>query len=170
MADIKFNDYSVEVIAALKELAYRAVEESCGELESQVKRNSPVGENNGSGLKNSWQHRVSQKGSETTGTVGSPLERSIWIEFGTGSYALKGNGRQGYWVYVDDGQTGKSSRSTKSYTLKEAKRAVAIMRKKGLNAYYSNGIKPQRPFWKAYSSLKNKLIRHMQDIFKGGMA
>lgn len=32
--------------------------------------------------------------------IGSHLEYAIWQEYGTGEYALKGNGRKGGWFYI----------------------------------------------------------------------
>jgi hypothetical protein len=136
---VKFNNYSVEVKNAMAKLAYQAVEESVGEVESQVKRNTAVATGQ---LKNSWTHNVKTAGVETTGTVGSPLENAIWEELGTGQYALNGNGRKGGWFYVDAEGHG----------------------------HFTHGKKPRRALHKAYSSLKNKLIRHMQDIFKEGLS
>ena len=142
MADVKFNDYSIEVKEVIAELAYKALEESAGELESQVKRNTAVDTGQ---LKNSWTHRVtgSTMANEYRAEIGSPLENAIWEEFGTGEYALNGNGRKGGWSYKDD--------------------------KWGV-WWHTMGKKPRRPFYKAYTTLKNKLIKHMQDIFKGGLS
>ena len=139
MADVKLYDYTIEVKGAMKELAYRAVEEASGELESQVKRNTAVDTGQ---TKNAWTHSVKTSDDETTGTVGNPMENSIWEEFGTGEYALNGDGRKGGWFYVDE---------------------------KG-NEHFTHGKHPRRPFHNAYTSLKNKLIKHMQDIFKGGIS
>ena len=141
MADIKFNDYSIEVKEAIAELAYRALEESAGELEAQVKRNTAVDTGQ---TKNSWVHRVT--GSSTEGvfkaTVGSPLQNAIWEEFGTGEYALNGDGRKGGWSYKDD--EGKW--------------------------HHTYGKHPRRPLYKAYSAKKDKLIKHMQTLFKRGLS
>ena len=138
MADVKFKDYSIEVKQAMEQLAQIALEEAAGELESQVKRNTAVDTGQ---LKNSWQHRVESNGDEHTATVGSPLQNAIWEEFGTGEYALHGNGRKGGWFYKDaEG-----------------------------NGHFTHGKKPKRAFWNAYNTLKNKLIKHIQDRFKGGL-
>lgn len=141
MADVKFTDHTVEVKGIIADLAYRVLEEVSGELESQVKRNTKVKTGQ---TKNSWQHRVT--GSDSTGefraVVGSPLQNAIWEEFGTGEYALNGDGRKGGWFYVDEEGHG----------------------------HYTHGKHPRRPFWKAYSVLKNKMIKHMQDAFKGGLS
>lgn len=138
MADIKFNDYSIEVKQAIASLAVAALEEAAGELESQVKRNTAVDTGQ---LRGSWTHRVQQSDEKHVATVGSPLENAIWEEFGTGEYALNGNGRKGGWFYVD---------------------------KKG-DGHFTHGKHPRRPFWKAYTALKNKLIKLIQNKFKGGM-
>lgn len=141
MANVKFNDYSIEVKEAIAELAYRAVEESCGELESQVKQNTVVDTGQ---TKNAWTHKVagSMMAGEFVGTVGNPMENSIWEEFGTGEYALNGDGRKGGWSYRDE--TGVW--------------------------HHTYGKHPRRPFYKAYATLKNRLIKHMQSIFKGGLS
>ena len=141
MAKVEFIDHTEEVQGLIAELAYRALEESAGELESQVKRNTRVDTGQ---TKNSWSHRVtgSMMAGEYRAEVGSPMENAIWEEFGTGEYAVNGDGRKGGWFYEDE---------------------------KG-NGYFTRGKKPSRAFHRAYTSLKNKLIRHMQEIFKGGLS
>lgn len=136
---VKFKDNSIEVKAVLAKLAYQAVEESIGEVESQTKRNTAVDTGQ---LKNSWTHTTKTTSDGCTGTVGSPLQNAIWEELGTGEYALNGDGRKGGWYYVDEEGKG----------------------------HFTHGKKPRRALYKAYTSLKNRLIRHMQDIFKGGLS
>ena len=96
MAEVKFVDNSVEVIGAINNAVGAFLEEAAGELEAQVKRNSRVDTYQ---LKSSWTHKVDEAKAEAI--VGSPLENAIWEEFGTGEYALKGNGRKGGWKYQD---------------------------------------------------------------------
>lgn len=136
---VEFKDFSIKVKSTLKDLAPTVLEEVCGELESQTKRNTAVDTGQ---TKNSWTHSVQTSGEETTGTVGSPLQNAIWEEFGTGEYALNGDGRKGGWVYVDEHG----------------------------ERHFTYGKHPRRPLWKAYSSLKNKIIKHIQDAFKGGLS
>ena len=141
MADIKFIDHTEEVQGVIAELAYASFEEVAGELESQVKRNTAVKTGQ---TKNSWRHRVygSMMAGEYHAEVGSDYQNAIWEEFGTGDYALNGNGRKGGWFYEDE---------------------------KG-DGHFTHGKKPRRPFHNAYTSLKNKLIRHIQSKFKGGLS
>ena len=141
MADVKFIDHTEKALGLMADLAERSLEEVCGELESAVARNTKVKTGQ---TKGSWTHKVT--GSKESGTfegvVGSPLENAVWEEFGTGEYALEGNGRKGGWFYEDE---------------------------EG-NGHFTHGKRPRRPFWKAYSTLKNKLIKHLQDVFKGGLS
>jgi len=139
MAEIKFIDHSEEVKGLIAELAQSSLEEACGELEAQVKRNTKVKTGQ---TKNSWQHRVSKSGEDYVGAVGSDYENTIWEEFGTGDYALNGDGRKGGWFYEDE---------------------------EG-NGHFTHGKKPRRPFHKAYTTLKSKLIKFIQDRFKGGLS
>ena len=138
MASIKFIDHTEEVKNFIASLAANVLEECAGELEAQVKRNTAVDTGQ---LKNSWAHKVKADDDKCTATIGSPLENAIWEEFGTGEYALQGNGRKGGWFYVDA---------------------------KG-DGHFTYGKHPRRAFHKAYTSTKPKLIRHIQDQFKGGL-
>ena len=141
MAHVEFKDYTPEVKGAIGKLAYQALEEVCGELESQVKRNTAVDTGQ---TKNAWSHRIlaSSNGTEFRGIVGNPLENAIWEELGTGEYALNGDGRKGGWSYCDE---------------------------KGV-WHHTHGKHPRRALFKAYSALKNKMIKRMQEIFKGGLS
>lgn len=92
--------------------------------------------------KNSWTHNVKSTKEQYTATIGSPMENAIWEELGTGEYALNGDGRKGGWFYVDE---------------------------KG-NGHFTHGKHPRRPLWKAYTTMKNKIIKRIQDAFKGGLS
>lgn len=139
MSKVEFKDFSINVKTTMNDLAYSVLEEVAGELESQVKRNTAVDTGQ---TKGSWTHSVKSSKEQHTATVGSPLQNAIWEEFGTGDYALNGDGRKGGWFYVDE---------------------------KG-NGHFTHGKHPRRPFWKAYTALKNKIIKRIQDAFKGGLS
>lgn len=132
--DITFHDNSTHVKAALNEAAIAFLYEAGGELEAQVKRNTRVDTGQ---LKNSWTYNVDESKGVTT--IGSPLENAIWEEFGTGQYALNGDGRKDVpWSYQDDkGEWHKTS-----------------------------GKKPHRALQSAFNSLKNPLIKRAESIFK----
>ena len=138
MAQVEFHDYSIEVKEALADAAYASLEEAAGEIESQVKRNTKVDTGQ---LKNSWSHRVtgSMMAGEHEARIGSPLESAIWQEFGTGEFALNDDGRKGGWFYEDKWGVG----------------------------HFTYGQKPRRSLYKAYTKLKNRIIKMIQERFKG---
>lgn len=82
-----------------------------------------------------------------TGIISTPLFYAPYVEYGTGQEARHPTipGRQDVpWVFVKHSGN-ESSKAQKSYTLEEAKKTVAYLRSKGLDAYYTYGQKPQ-PF------------------------
>ena len=134
MAQVKFENFSIKVEEIMDDQINAVLEECAGEIEDAVKRNSRV---KTSQTKNSFKHRVID--SEHTAYIGSDHENAIWEEFGTGEYALEGNGRQGGWVYVDEDG----------------------------NGHFTKGKKPSRAFWHAYTSLKRAIISHIEEVLKG---
>lgn len=138
MANVEFKDFTIEVQGAIDDRINAALEECAGELESQVKRNFDTANRVDTGkTKNSFRHHVDD--ASHTATIGSSDENAIWEEFGTGEHAINGDGRKGGWFYVDE---------------------------KG-NGHFTRGKKPSRAFFKAYTSLKNKIIKRLQDSLKG---
>ena len=134
---VQFNDNSAQVIAALDDAVVAYLYEAGGELEAQVKRNTRVGTGQ---LKNSWKYNVDESKGETV--VGSPLENAIWEEFGTGEYALHGDGRKGGWHYQDE---------------------------KG-NWHHTYGKTPHRALQKAIDSNKDKLINRARKVIGGRLS
>jgi len=134
MADIRFEDNTLRIINAMSDKINIALEESAGELESQVKRNTRVKTGQ---TKNSWKHKVDNDKHEAV--VGSDYQNAIWEEFGTGEYAVNGDGRRGGWCYVDEDG----------------------------NGHFTHGKKPSRALHNAYTTLKNKIKKHLQDALKG---
>lgn len=134
MAEVEFKDFSIEVKGAISDKINIALEESAGELEAAAKRRSRVD----TGLtKSKWSHHVDE--GTHTATVGNPLENAIWEEFGTGEYAINGDGRKGGWTYKDE---------------------------EG-DFHRTRGKKPRRTLYNAFSALKNKIIAHIQEVLKG---
>ena len=134
MADVIFQDFTIEVKGIIDSKINIALEECAGELESQVKRNTRVDTGQ---TKNSFRHRVDE--ATHIAYIGSNHENAIWEEFGTGEYALNGDGRKGGWLYED----------------------------RHGEVHFTYGKKPSRAFYKAYTALKNKIINHLQEVMKG---
>ena len=89
---IEFTDNSAQVKAVLSDGVKAFLYESGGELQSQTMRNSRVdtGQTRGS-----YQYKVSEGATESAVHIGSNFQNAIWEEYGTGEYALHGDGRKG---------------------------------------------------------------------------
>ena len=161
MAKVEFKDFSVQCKDVLEDTALQFLEEAASELQSQAQRNSAFSKD----LHGSWKHVVNE--SKMEATIGNPMELAIWMEQGTGEYALEGKGRKGYWVYVKGNSSVKEANPGKSRTLEEARRAVAILREQGLDAHYTKGQKPRRMLHNAFESKKGAIIRRAEQVFKG---
>ena len=130
---VEFKDNSLKVKAALNEKTIAWLHEAAGEIESQSKRNTRVDTGQ---LKNSWANTVDE--SNGIATVGSPLENAVWEEFGTGEYALHGDGRKTAWTYKD--RKGKWHRTS--------------------------GKRPSRALNNAFASSKGKLKSRLEKMLK----
>lgn len=132
---VTFKDNTLEITEMLEKEAIAFLHEAGGELLTQVRRNTRVDTGQ---LKNSWKLVVDEK--NLIAIVGSPLENAIWEEFGTGEFALNGNGRKKIpWKYQD--VRGKWHTTT--------------------------GKKPSRALFKAFNTTKPKIIRRLNSIGKG---
>lgn len=60
------------------------------------------------------------------------------------------------FVVDKDGQP-QAPKGGKTYTKEEARRVMFKLRKEGLNAYYTNGKKANRPLYKAFTATKGYL-------------
>ena len=132
-SEIKYEDYSDKVLSKMDNIIIVWLYEAAGELQAQVKRNTRVDTGQ---LKGSWDYKVNTIKHEAT--VGSPLQNAIWNEFGTGQYALHGDGRKTPWFYEDA---------------------------KGVG-HWTVGKRPQRSFFNAYESCKNVIPRGLQQKIK----
>lgn len=133
-SNVVFEDYLMKVQGVIDDRINAVLEECAGELESAVKRNTRVDTGQ---TKNSFQHKVDND--SHTAYIGSNEENAIWEEFGTGEFAIGGNGRQGGWWYQDT---------------------------KG-DWHYTTGKRPSRAFQKAHDSQKSKIISRIQNSLKG---
>ena len=161
--NVVFEDFSVEVKGAIQQKAISFLEEVGGELRSRTQRNS---RRKTSQTAVSYEYKVDE--GKLAVHIGSDYPNAIWEEFGTGSHALHGDGRKGWWVYVTGNSVKKASTDSKSYSSPEqAKMAVAILREKGLDAHMTQGKTANRPMWKAFESFKSGIIRRAEEILGG---
>lgn len=131
--EIHIDIHDEEVNAEFRRIATAWLHEACGELTSAVRNNQRVRTGR---TRQSWRYVVDEEKLE--GCVASDSENAVWEEFGTGEYALNGNGRKGGWWYVDE---------------------------KG-RSHFTRGKRPHRPLYKAYVALKDKIIASAQERFR----
>ena len=129
---VEFKDFSRIVLQKIQETGEQFLEEVGGEVEAQTKQNTKVDTGK---TKGSWEHVVNAEKMEVQ--VGSRYKNALWEEFGTGIYALNGDGRKTRWVYrTPDGK------------------------------FHSTvGKKPRRALFNAYNSKKNQIIREARRRF-----
>ena len=154
---VEFQDFTIKVQGEIDDKIDGVLAEVAGEIISQTKRNSRVG-SAGAKTKNSFQYKVDS--SSHTAFMGSPDENALWEELGTGEHALQGNGRKGAWYVPVEKVTGYKKPTYNG-------KVIIVHGKDGQDFYKTNGKKPSRAFWKAYTSLKNATIKRIQSAFKG---
>lgn len=151
---VTFEDYSIQVKAALDDAVYQFLEEASSEIQSHAQRNTPIGSGQ---LKGSWSHVVDEANQEAQ--VGSPLENAIWTELGTGEYALEGKGRKGAWFVPVEKVTGKKKPTFNG-------KVVIVYGDNGQQFFKTNGKRPARMLHNAFVNNKAKIIRRAEQIFK----
>lgn len=95
--DIEFIDNTIEVKRAISDAAIAFLYAAVAELQGQAIRNTvrKTGQ-----TKDSWETAVDEK--ELVGYVGGSYFNLILEEFGTGEFALNGDGRKTPWKYQDE--------------------------------------------------------------------
>lgn len=122
------------ILNRLEQAAQNAAFEAAETIRGQAARNTRVDTGK---TKGAWATATDG----TTATVGNSSQNAIWEEFGTGEYALAGNGRKGGWVYFDEGRQ---------------------------KFYFTKGKKPKRALTLAYnakkSAAKNIIKKRLKNI------
>lgn len=140
MADVTFEEYSVKVKGAISDTTEAVLHEVAGEVIAAVGRNYDNARRVDTGkTKGSWRYGVKRSKDSIEAVIGSDMMNAIWEEFGTGEYALNGDGRKGGWRYQDE---------------------------EG-NWHATRGKTPSRVFFKAYTALKDGIIRRLQAALRG---
>ena len=141
--------------------AKQAITKACLLVERQAKINAQALSEGDGTLAGSIASRID----DYEGVVYTPLFYAPYVEYGTGIEAEHPTkpGRQDVpWVYVEHSGEPRQG-AQKSYTLEEAKQAVAILREKGLEAHYTYGQKPQ-PFMRpALDDNREKIVEILRE-------
>lgn len=166
VAEVKLTDNTNLIVQATTEAIYRALEAVGTQVESQSKielESDPRRVDQGT-LRNSISH--TRKG--YTVIIGSNLSYAKYVHEGTGKYNSGGSTGDKYWVYVIGGnQPTSNTASGKRYTYDEARKVVAILRSKGLNAHMTQGMKPNRFLRNAIMNNIAQLKQLTEDKLRG---
>ena len=130
---VSFSSNSEKVKEAVDNAVGRWLEETASVLESEAKERT--GADTGR-TRAAWTHITDSDAGEAV--VGNPMKNALWEEFGTGEYALDGNGRKGGWSYEDHEGSW----------------------------HFTKGKKPKRPLQRAFEAEKGKALRRMENIAK----
>ncbi|MGN0614271.1 MAG: HK97 gp10 family phage protein [Porcipelethomonas sp.] len=130
---VTFTSNSAKAKSAIDNTVSRWLEETASGLERQARENTAVDTGK---TRAAWTHVTDSEAGEAV--VGNPVKNAVWEEFGTGEYALEGNGRKGGWSYADsDG-----------------------------NWHFTRGKRPKRALQRAFESEKLKAPGRMEAIAK----
>lgn len=94
--NFKFTDNSKQVKKQMSQAGEAGMEAALLLIEASAKAKSPVDTGE---LRDKIDHKTESQGKELVGKVGSPLDYSIYVEFGTGEFSENANGRKGGWSY-----------------------------------------------------------------------
>ena len=152
MSDFKFEDNSVKILRALDEVGQQWLEDATRILHRQVAQNSRVDTGQ---TKSSWKKVVDGN----KGIVGSTSENAIWEEFGTGHYAVNGDGRKGAWYVPVEGYLGHKKPTYNG-------KVIVVYGKNGQAFYKTNGKKPNRALENAKNSTEKKMQNRLEQLIK----
>lgn len=162
---VQFEDYSFTVKAGINESTIAWLHETGSEIASQAASNCQFDDDTGGKqLKGSYTYKVDAGKGEAK--VGSPLESAYWEEWGTGEYAAHGDGRKGWWVYIE-GQASMGGGQTYA-TRQEAEMMAAHIRAKyNKPAVATNGRRPNYTLEKAFNKVVLKAYAALLNKLKG---
>lgn len=154
--DWEFEDNSVKILRALDDVGQQWLEDATRILHRQVVQNSRVDTGQ---TKSSWKKVV--EGDK--GIVGSTSENAVWEEFGTGHYAVNGDGRKGAWYVPVEKVLGKKKPTYNG-------KVVIVYGKNGQAYYKTNGKKPNRALQNARNSTEKKIQKRLEQLIKENLS
>lgn len=150
-------DNSFEVKAELDETAIEWLHTWANEIASHAKDNVQLDGDEGVQLRKSYRAYVNEAKGEAQ--IGTPLESGYWEEFGTGEYAVHGDGRKGWWVWKE----GYEGSGGAMLTEEEAKAIAAS----DPTIHATNGRPPAHTLEKAFVVTKPKAIADAEQRLRG---
>lgn len=165
--EIKVKNHSRKTLSEWKNTKESSLMEIGMFLSSQAKleiENAPRRVDTGR-LRNSLTYRITPEGELL---IGSDVFYAIYVHEGTGIYGT--NAKQGgktWWVYVKGNASSGGVAKGKRYSKYQAYQVMQYLRSKGLDAYMTQGMKPNRFLVNAVTKNKETIRAAMQDTFRG---
>lgn len=156
---VEFKDNSIVVKADLNNTTIAWLRDWANEIASHARDNCALDGDAGIQLRGSYRAEVDAGAGEAQ--IGTSLESGYWEEFGTGSYAVNGDGRKGWWVYKD----GYQGNGGEQLTEEEAKAIAAS----DPTIHATNGRPPHYTLETAFTVNKPKAIADLEKRLKGSM-
>ena len=156
---VQFIDNSIKVKAEINQTTIAWLYEWANEIASQAKDNVALDGEAGIQLRGAYSAAVNAGAGEAK--VGTPLESGYWEEYGTGSYAVHGDGRKGWWVWKE----GYEGNGGEMLTEEEAKAIAAS----DPTIHATNGRPPSHTLEKAFTVNKPKAIADLEKQLKARM-
>ncbi len=166
-AKFEIKDYTKKTLSEWENTKNKALEEVGTFLESQAKleiENAPRRVDTGR-LRNSLTYRITPEGELL---IGSDVFYAIYVHEGTGIYGKNATqGGKTWWVYVKGSASSGGVAKGKRYSKYQAYQVMQYLRSKGLDAYMTQGMKPNRFLVNAVMKNKETIRAAMQDTFRG---
>ena len=172
-SNVKFQDFSFDVKAAIDEETIAWLRTWSNEIASQAQRNCSKegwGNDERTNLRGSYAARVDESAGKAF--IGSPMEAAFWEEWGTGSHADTSKnggkeGRKGWWVYTPGSSGPNGYKSNVYHTQNEAEIFASYIRKKyNKEAVVTNGREPNYTLEKAFIKVKPQAVAKLNEILK----
>ena len=155
MNDIRIETHEREVTQAIRDALLAFLEEAGGEVETQAAANSPVAS---SQLKGNWDHRIDA--GEMKVEIGNTTQHSIYMEFGTGEYAVEGNGRKGGWhIPIGSGGVSEGTANQYGWPIKHGK--------DGKKFAFTRGARPRRMLYNAMKDMAAAIQARANESIRG---
>lgn len=159
MANVKFIDNSIQVKEEINATTIAWLHDWAQTIASHAKNNTKLDGEAGIALRKDYRAIVNEGKGEAE--IGSSLEAAFWEEFGTGKYAVNGDGRPGWWVYKD----GYKGNGGKQLTEAQAKAIAAD----DPTVHATNGREPAKTLETAFTVNKPKAMKDL-DIRLGRLS
>lgn len=153
---VEFQDFSFSVKADLDDVAKAWLHTWGNEIASKARDNVQLDGDEGVQLRKSYRADVDE--ANGVARIGSPLESAYWEEYGTGEYAVHGDGRKGWWVWKD----GYQGNGGPMLTEEEAKAIAAS----DPTLHATNGRPPSKTLENAFTVTKPKAIEDAKTKLK----